>query len=67
VEIRSIAEHVQLDTGLMTELKEIGLVPGETIEVSPIGDRAGTVEVRGIGDAARIQTAVAHAVLAHAR
>lgn len=67
VEIRSIAEHVQLDTGLMTELKEIGVVPGETIEVSPIGDRAGTVEVRGTGDAARIQTAVAHAVLAHAR
>jgi DtxR family Mn-dependent transcriptional regulator len=51
----------------MTELKEIGVVPGETIHVSPIGDRAGTVEVRGAGDAARIQTAVAHAVLAHAR
>jgi DtxR family Mn-dependent transcriptional regulator len=67
VEIRSIAEHVQLDIGLMTELKEIGVVPGETVEVSPIGDRAGTVEVRGNGDAARIQTAVAHAVLAHTR
>jgi DtxR family Mn-dependent transcriptional regulator len=67
VEIRSIAEHVQLDTGLMSELKAIGVMPGSTIEVSPIGDRAGTVEVRGSGDPARIQTAVAHAVLVHAR
>jgi DtxR family Mn-dependent transcriptional regulator len=67
VEIRSIAEHVQLDTGLMSELKAIGVMPGSTIDVSPIGDRAGTVEVRGSGDPTRIQTAVAHAVLVHAR
>lgn len=65
VEIRSIAEHVQWDIGLMSRLKAIGLIPGGTFQVSPLGDRAGTIEVRGTGDPARLQTSVAQAVLAH--
>ncbi|SEG91555.1 iron (metal) dependent repressor, DtxR family [Actinacidiphila yanglinensis] len=64
VEIRSIAEHVQRDVRLMGELRTIGLVPGGTVLVAPIGGRTGSVEVRGTGAPARIRTAVAHAVLA---
>ncbi len=67
VEIRSIGERVQWDIGVLIELKAIGLMPGRTIHVAPIGDRAVTVEVRGAGDPAWIPTAVAHAVLAHTR
>jgi DtxR family Mn-dependent transcriptional regulator len=67
VEIRRIAEHIQLDPNLMTELKSIGVVPGSTVEVSPLADRSGAVEVRGAGNSAHIETSVAHAVLVHAR
>jgi DtxR family transcriptional regulator, Mn-dependent transcriptional regulator len=67
VEIRRIAEHVQLDIDLMSELRAVGLVPGGTVEIAPLGDRGGSVEVRGAGNTARIQTSVAHAVLVQAR
>jgi DtxR family Mn-dependent transcriptional regulator len=67
VEIRRIAEHVQLDTGLMTELKAAGVVPGGTVEVAPLIDGGGLVEVRSGGSAARFRTSVVHAVLVHGR
>ena len=67
VEVRRIAEHVQLNTDLLTELKAVGLMPGGTVEVSAMGDRLGTVEVKGAGNAARIHTALAHAVLVSAQ
>jgi DtxR family Mn-dependent transcriptional regulator len=67
VEIRRIAEHVQMDTDLMSQLRSIGLVPGGTVDVSPLTERGGTVEVSGAGNTTHIQTAVAHAVLVHTR
>jgi DtxR family Mn-dependent transcriptional regulator len=67
VEIRRIAEHVQLDTVMLTELKAIGIVPGGTVEVSPMGERGNGIEIKSGGNAARIKQAIAHAVLVHAR
>jgi DtxR family Mn-dependent transcriptional regulator len=68
VEIRRIAEHVQLDTGLMTELRAAGMVPGSAVQVSPMTDGGGgLVEVRSGGTAAVLRTSVAHAVLVHTR
>lgn len=65
VEVRRIAEHVQLDTDILTELKAVGLVPGGTVEVSPAGDRGNGIEVKGGGNTARIPQSIAHAVLVH--
>lgn len=64
--VRRIAEHVQLDTEVLTELKAVGIVPGGTVEVSPMGERGNGIEVRGAGNAARIGQAIAHAVLVNA-
>jgi DtxR family Mn-dependent transcriptional regulator len=66
VQVRRIAEHVQLDTDVLTELKAVGIVPGGTVEVSAMGDRGNGIEVKGAGNAARIQQSIAHAVLVHA-
>lgn len=64
VEVRRIAEHLQLDVELMNEFKSVGAVPGGTVDVAPLRDRnGGTVEVRGFGNSTRIQPAVAHAIL----
>jgi DtxR family Mn-dependent transcriptional regulator len=67
VEVRRIAEHVQLDTVVLTELKAVGLVPGGTVVVSPIGERGAGIEIKGSGNSTRIHQSVAHAVLVHAR
>jgi DtxR family Mn-dependent transcriptional regulator len=67
VEVRRIAEHVQIDTVVLTELKSVGVVPGGTVEVLPMGERGAGIEVKGGGNAAHIQQSVAHAVLVHAR
>lgn len=67
VEVRRIAEHIQLNVDLLAELKTVGLTPGNTVEVSAMGERGATIEVKGAGNAARIHTALAHAVLVHAQ
>jgi DtxR family transcriptional regulator, Mn-dependent transcriptional regulator len=67
VEVRRIAEHVQLDTDVLTALKAVGIVPGGTVEVSPMGEHGKGIEIKGAGSAARIQQTIAHAVLVHAR
>lgn len=69
VEIRRIAEHVQLDEGLMTELKAVGIVPGHTVRVGKIngGGATTTVEVSDDHRSAYVATSVLHAVLAQAR
>jgi DtxR family transcriptional regulator, iron-dependent repressor len=66
VEVRRIAEHVQIDEELMAELKLVGLVPGNTVEVRA-GPAAAVVEVHGLGAVAKIDSSVAHAVLVTAR
>jgi DtxR family Mn-dependent transcriptional regulator len=67
VEVRRIAEHVQLDPDLMAELKAVGMVPGGTLDVVASGGGTKTVQVRGNDTTAEIDTAVAHAVLVLAR
>jgi DtxR family Mn-dependent transcriptional regulator len=67
VEVRRIAEHVQLDTVVLGELKAVGIVPGGTVEVCAMGERGNGIEVKGAGNAAKIGQAIAHAVLVHTR
>jgi DtxR family Mn-dependent transcriptional regulator len=66
VEIRRIAEHVQLDEKLMVDLKSAGVVPGGTVKV---GKAAGgsTVEVAGDRSSVQVPMSVLHAVLAQTR
>ena len=66
VEVRRIAEHVQLDTVVLGELKAVGIVPGGTVEVCAMGERGNGIEVKGAGNVARIPQSIAHAVLVHA-
>ncbi|HJQ48636.1 MAG TPA: metal-dependent transcriptional regulator [Amycolatopsis sp.] len=66
VEIRRIAEHVQLDEKLMVDLKSAGVVPGSTVKVARASG-SGTVEVTGELSSLHVPMAVMHAVLAQAR
>jgi DtxR family Mn-dependent transcriptional regulator len=61
VEVRRIAEHVQADADLMTELKSVGIVPGQSVEVRSIARYGDAVPVGGNG--ATVDPLVAHAVL----
>lgn len=67
VEIRRIAEHVQLDENLMSELRSVGVVPGRTVTVGALVNGASTVEVSDDTTTAQIPTSALHAVLAQAR
>jgi DtxR family transcriptional regulator, Mn-dependent transcriptional regulator len=67
VEVRRIAEHVQADSDLMTELKGAGIVPGQDVEVSAIPRFGDAVPVTSEGEQARVQPLLAHAVLVRAR
>jgi len=67
VEVRRIAEHVQINEELMAVLKSVGLVPGGVVQVDGGQDTASTVQVRGAGNVAALDTAVAHAVLVDAK
>ncbi|SFI25060.1 metal-dependent transcriptional regulator [Amycolatopsis regifaucium] len=66
VEIRRIAEHVQLDELLMTELKSVGIVPGGRVLVGKAAP-GGTIEVTGGDNTAQVPVSALHAVLAQAR
>ncbi|WP_034272891.1 metal-dependent transcriptional regulator [Haloechinothrix halophila] len=63
--IRRIAEHVQIDEGLMARLRSVGLVPGGTVNVvKPTNARASDIEISGDGNALQVDATVLHAVLA---
>ena len=67
VEVRRIAEHVQLDPDLMAELKDAGVVPGGIVQVEALGGGK-VIQVRGgNGNLAELDPAVAHAVMVLAR
>ncbi|MFC4081164.1 metal-dependent transcriptional regulator [Amycolatopsis samaneae] len=66
VEIKRIAEHVQLDESLMTELKSVGIVPGHKVKIGK-ANGGGTVEVTGADITAQVSSSALHAVLAQAR
>jgi DtxR family transcriptional regulator, Mn-dependent transcriptional regulator len=67
VEVRRIAEHVQVDAELMVELKSAGVVPGHDVQVGAISRFGEAVPVRtGDGGSSTVAANVAHAVLVRA-
>jgi DtxR family transcriptional regulator, Mn-dependent transcriptional regulator len=66
VEVRRIAEHVQLDPDVMAQLKASGVMPGKEVQVAAASTH-GAVNVKGSGNGAELQLSVAHAVLVRAR
>src|ERR687887_1815751 len=67
VEVRRIAEHVQLDPDLMAELKSVGLLPGRTVKIGPSKGDGNTIGVEGEGATAQFAPSVLHAILARAQ
>jgi DtxR family Mn-dependent transcriptional regulator len=67
VEVRRIAEHVQLDPDLMAELRSVGVVPGQTVHVGPSKGDGNTIEVSGEHSSTQVPPTVLHAVLARAK
>jgi DtxR family Mn-dependent transcriptional regulator len=68
VEIRRIAEYVQENESLMTELKSAGIIPGGTVSVGKAnGGGSTTIEVVGENTTMKVAASVLHAVLAQAR
>ena len=67
MEVRRIAEHVQVDTDLMSELKGAGIVPGHDVDVHAIARFGDAVPVTSAGSASAVAPLIAHAVLVRAR
>jgi DtxR family transcriptional regulator, Mn-dependent transcriptional regulator len=65
--IRRIAEHVQLDPDLMTDLKEVGIVPGNEVEILSVVGANKPIEVRGQSGTAELTSSIAHAVMVTAK
>ncbi|MFC7344039.1 metal-dependent transcriptional regulator [Saccharopolyspora griseoalba] len=61
--IRRIAEHVQLDPDLMTDLKEVGVLPGNEVEIKPVSGPNKPIEVQGQHGSAELTSGIAHAVM----
>jgi DtxR family Mn-dependent transcriptional regulator len=66
VEVRRIAEHVQVDADLMAELKDAGVVPGEVVDVQAIARFGDAVPVDATGSGSTVAPLIAHAVLVRA-
>jgi DtxR family Mn-dependent transcriptional regulator len=66
VEVRRIAEHVQVDADLMGELKLAGIVPGKGVDVAAIPRFGDAVTVTSDGETAPVAPLIAHAVLVRA-
>lgn len=67
VEVRRIAEHVQVDADLMGELKLAGIVPGREVEVRAISRFGDSVPVVADDEESSVAPLIAHAVLVRAR
>ena len=67
VEVRRIAEHVQVDTELMSGLKEAGIVPGHDVQVRAINRFGVAVPVGALDSGSEVAPLVAHAVLVRPR
>jgi DtxR family Mn-dependent transcriptional regulator len=67
VEVRRIAEHVQVDADLMADLKAAGVVPGNAVEVRSISRFGDAVPVVSAEGTASVAPLIAHAVLVRAR
>lgn len=67
VEVRRIAEHIQLDPALMAELHKVDAVPGNEVDVSPVQRSGAPILLQGGGASVEVDSAVAHAVLVRIR
>ncbi|HEU0088958.1 MAG TPA: metal-dependent transcriptional regulator [Pseudonocardiaceae bacterium] len=67
VEVRRIAEHVQLDPALMADLHKVDAVPGNVVQVAPLSRPGGHVVLAGGGSTVEVDNALARAVLARRR
>jgi DtxR family transcriptional regulator, Mn-dependent transcriptional regulator len=67
VEVRRIAEHVQVAADLMADLKSAGIVPGQDVDVDAISRFGDAVTVASNGASASVAPLIAHAVLVRAR
>ena len=67
VEVRRIAEHVQVDADLMADLKSAGIVPGQDVDVDSISRFGDAVTVASNGASSSVAPLIAHAVLVRAR
>jgi DtxR family transcriptional regulator, Mn-dependent transcriptional regulator len=67
VEVRRIAEHVQLDPALMADLHKVEAVPGNVVEVSAASRGSQQVVLTGGGSTVEVDGALARAVLARRR
>lgn len=67
VEIRRIAEHVQMDESLMTELKSVGIIPGGLVTVGKPNGGGSAVEIIGANTTTHVASSMLHAVMARTR
>jgi DtxR family transcriptional regulator, iron-dependent repressor len=67
VEVRRIAEHIQLNERLMADLKSAGVLPGSDVDVVAIPRFGDAVGVGHKGSNAQVDPLVAHAVLVRAQ
>jgi DtxR family Mn-dependent transcriptional regulator len=66
VEVRRIAEHLQMDADLMAELKGAGVVPGHDVDVEAISRFGDAVSVASESASSSVAPLIAHAVLVRA-
>jgi DtxR family Mn-dependent transcriptional regulator len=67
VEVRRIAEHVQLDPTLMADLHKVAAVPGNVVEVAAQARTTHPVVLSGRDTTVEVAGAVAHAVMGRRR
>jgi DtxR family Mn-dependent transcriptional regulator len=67
VEVRRIAEHVQLDPALMADLHKVDAVPGNVVEVAAQARTTHPVVLSGRGATVEVTGALAHAVMGRRR
>ncbi|WP_031466155.1 metal-dependent transcriptional regulator [Sciscionella sediminilitoris] len=67
IEVRRIAEHVQLDPAVMNDLKSVGLRPGSIVDVAGAHPQDEKIEIIGGGTQVRVDADIAHAVFAQPR
>ncbi|MFC4950611.1 metal-dependent transcriptional regulator [Pseudonocardia sp. GCM10023141] len=67
VQVRRIAEHVQMDSDLMADLKGSGIVPGQDVDVQSIARFGDAVPIHWNSGISSVAPLIAHAVLVRAR
>ncbi|MHA6799066.1 metal-dependent transcriptional regulator [Bounagaea algeriensis] len=61
--VRRIAEHVQLEPEIMSQIKRIGVVPGSEVEIMPVVGATKPIEVHGNDGSTKLPAGIAHAVM----